>query len=52
MSVGSPSGIDGLLERVREGYERIEAREAHDVPGAGRHCWWTSATPPFASGTR
>jgi rhodanese-related sulfurtransferase len=26
-----PVGIDELLERVREGYERIEAQQAHDA---------------------
>ncbi|MGW1029769.1 rhodanese-like domain-containing protein [Streptomyces sp. NPDC002577] len=30
-----PVGIDALLERVREGYVRIEAREAHDAARAG-----------------
>lgn len=30
-----PVGIDDLLERVREGYERIEAREAYDAVLAG-----------------
>lgn len=34
-----PLGIDGLLERVRGGYERIEAR------------WWTSGTRRCVSGT-
>ncbi len=30
-----PAGIDELLERVREGYERIEAREAYDAARRG-----------------
>ncbi|WP_405649112.1 rhodanese-like domain-containing protein [Streptomyces sp. NBC_00019] len=30
-----PVGIDELLERVREGYERIEAREAYDAARRG-----------------
>lgn len=30
-----PVGIDELLERVREGYERIEAREAYDAVRSG-----------------
>lgn len=30
-----PVGIDELLERVREGYERIEAREAYDAARSG-----------------
>ncbi|MER5756607.1 rhodanese-like domain-containing protein [Streptomyces sp. NPDC002088] len=29
------TGIDALLERVREGYERIEARAAYDAAQAG-----------------
>ncbi|MGP4085996.1 rhodanese-like domain-containing protein [Streptomyces sp. KR55] len=28
-------GIDGLLERVREGYKRIEPQEAYDAARAG-----------------
>ncbi|MGW3724521.1 rhodanese-like domain-containing protein [Streptomyces sp. NPDC000851] len=28
-------GIDGLLERVREGYERIEPQDAYDATRAG-----------------
>ncbi|RZB16163.1 sulfurtransferase [Streptomyces sp. F001] len=28
-------GIDGLLERVREGYERIEPQDAYDAARAG-----------------
>ncbi|MFF9771082.1 rhodanese-like domain-containing protein [Streptomyces sp. NPDC014636] len=31
-----PLGIDGLLERVRAGYRRIEAREAHEAAQSGR----------------
>ena len=30
-----PVGIDELLERVRAGYERIEAREAYDAARSG-----------------
>ena len=30
-----PTGIDELLERVRAGYERIEAREAYEAAQAG-----------------
>ncbi|MCX5360315.1 rhodanese-like domain-containing protein [Streptomyces sp. NBC_00124] len=30
-----PVGIDELLERVRQGYERIEAREAYDAARRG-----------------
>jgi rhodanese-related sulfurtransferase len=30
-----PVGIDELLERVRAGYERIEAQEAYDAARAG-----------------
>lgn len=30
-----PVGIDELLERVRKGYERIEAREAYDAVRSG-----------------
>ena len=30
-----PVGIDDLLERVRAGYRRIEAREAHEAAGRG-----------------
>ncbi|MFF8018400.1 rhodanese-like domain-containing protein [Streptomyces sp. NPDC007929] len=30
-----PVGIDALLERVRAGYERIEAREAYEAARAG-----------------
>lgn len=30
-----PVGIDELLERVREGYERIEPREAYDAVRTG-----------------
>ncbi|MEV5356078.1 rhodanese-like domain-containing protein [Streptomyces sp. NPDC086081] len=30
-----PVGIDELLERVRAGYERIEAREAYEAARAG-----------------
>ncbi|MEU9229172.1 rhodanese-like domain-containing protein [Streptomyces massasporeus] len=30
-----PVGIDELLERVRAGYERIEAREAYEAAQAG-----------------
>ncbi|WLW51780.1 rhodanese-like domain-containing protein [Streptomyces sp. YU58] len=30
-----PLGIDDLLERVRGGYERIEARDAYDAARAG-----------------
>ncbi|MFF4833258.1 rhodanese-like domain-containing protein [Streptomyces sp. NPDC001315] len=30
-----PTGIDELLERVRQGYERIEARAAYDLAQAG-----------------
>ncbi|MCX5051476.1 rhodanese-like domain-containing protein [Streptomyces sp. NBC_00453] len=30
-----PVGIDELLERVREGYERIEPKEAYDAARAG-----------------
>lgn len=33
---GTPVGIDELLERVREGYRRIEPKEAHDTAGAGK----------------
>ncbi len=29
------TGIDGLLERVRQGYERVEAREAYGAARAG-----------------
>lgn len=32
---GGPVGIDELLERVREGYERVEARDAHEAALAG-----------------
>ncbi|MFI5680756.1 rhodanese-like domain-containing protein [Streptomyces cellulosae] len=32
---GPPVGIDELLERVREGYERIEPQEAYDADRAG-----------------
>ncbi|MBZ9639182.1 rhodanese-like domain-containing protein [Streptomyces sp. PSKA30] len=28
-------GIDGLLERVREGYERVEPQDAYDAARAG-----------------
>ncbi|MFF9117437.1 rhodanese-like domain-containing protein [Streptomyces massasporeus] len=31
----SPVGIDELLERVRAGYERVEAREAYEAAQAG-----------------
>jgi rhodanese-related sulfurtransferase len=31
----SPTGIDELLERVRAGYERIEAQEAYEAAQAG-----------------
>ncbi|MFF1479711.1 rhodanese-like domain-containing protein [Streptomyces sp. NPDC058301] len=30
-----PVGIDELLDRVREGLDRVEAREAHDAARAG-----------------
>ena len=30
-----PIGIDALLERVREGLDRVEAKEAHDAARAG-----------------
>ncbi|MFE1315320.1 rhodanese-like domain-containing protein [Streptomyces sp. NPDC058755] len=30
-----PVGIDDLLEQVRAGYRRIEAREAHEAAGRG-----------------
>ncbi|MFG2606978.1 rhodanese-like domain-containing protein [Streptomyces sp. NPDC048514] len=30
-----PAGIDELLERVRAGYRRIEAREAHEAARSG-----------------
>ncbi|WP_435798328.1 rhodanese-like domain-containing protein [Streptomyces antibioticus] len=30
-----PVGIDELLERVRAGYTRVEAREAYDAAGSG-----------------
>ncbi|MFJ9867966.1 rhodanese-like domain-containing protein [Streptomyces sp. NPDC101165] len=30
-----PVGIDDLLERVRAGYQRIEARKAHEAAGRG-----------------
>jgi rhodanese-related sulfurtransferase len=30
-----PAGIDELLERVRTGYRRIEAREAHEAAQSG-----------------
>ncbi|MFE9449866.1 rhodanese-like domain-containing protein [Streptomyces sp. NPDC006739] len=30
-----PVGIDALLERVREGYRRVEAQEAYDAARAG-----------------
>ncbi|WP_435799396.1 rhodanese-like domain-containing protein [Streptomyces antibioticus] len=30
-----PVGIDELLERVRAGYTRVEAREAYEAAGAG-----------------
>ncbi|MFF7451987.1 MULTISPECIES: rhodanese-like domain-containing protein [unclassified Streptomyces] len=36
MSPGSSLGIDELLERVRESYERIEARAAHDAAARGQ----------------
>lgn len=32
---GGPAGIDELLERVREGYDRVEARDAHEAVRAG-----------------
>jgi rhodanese-related sulfurtransferase len=32
---GRPTGIDALLERVRQGYERIGPREAYEAAGAG-----------------
>ncbi|WP_415925043.1 rhodanese-like domain-containing protein [Streptomyces sp. AK04-3B] len=32
---GQPTGIDELLERVRAGYARVEAREAFDAARAG-----------------
>ncbi len=32
---GGPVGIDELLERVREGYDRVEARDAHEAARAG-----------------
>ncbi|GGX16562.1 sulfurtransferase [Streptomyces malachitofuscus] len=32
---GGPVGIDELLERVREGYERVEARDAYEAALAG-----------------
>ncbi|WP_030670259.1 rhodanese-like domain-containing protein [Streptomyces cellulosae] len=32
---GPPVGIDELLERVRDGYERIEPQEAYDADRAG-----------------
>ncbi|MFJ7150992.1 rhodanese-like domain-containing protein [Streptomyces sp. NPDC100445] len=32
---GAPLGIDDLLERVRAGYRRIEAREAYQAADAG-----------------
>ncbi|MDH6629607.1 rhodanese-related sulfurtransferase [Streptomyces sp. LBL] len=34
-AAGPPVGIDALLERVREGYERIEAAEAYAAFRAG-----------------
>ncbi|MDO0925417.1 rhodanese-like domain-containing protein [Streptomyces sp. TG1A-8] len=34
-TVERPVGIDTLLERVREGYRRIGAREAHEAARAG-----------------
>jgi len=33
--VSEPTGIDALLERVRQGYERIEPRAAYDAAAAG-----------------
>ncbi|GGY70861.1 sulfurtransferase [Streptomyces olivaceoviridis] len=30
-----PLGIDALLERVRSGYRRVEAREAHEAARSG-----------------
>jgi rhodanese-related sulfurtransferase len=32
---GRPLGIDDLLERVRAGYQRVGAREAHEVARSG-----------------
>ncbi|AYN39074.1 sulfurtransferase [Streptomyces dangxiongensis] len=32
---GPPLGIDGLLDRVRAGYRRIEAREAYEAAQTG-----------------
>ncbi|MFF4396077.1 rhodanese-like domain-containing protein [Streptomyces sp. NPDC001480] len=34
-TTGQPPGIDELLERVRAGYRRIEAREAYEAARAG-----------------
>ncbi|GAA2771312.1 rhodanese-like domain-containing protein [Streptomyces rameus] len=33
---GRPLGIDELLERVRAGYRRVEAREAHEAALSGQ----------------
>jgi rhodanese-related sulfurtransferase len=33
---GPPPGIDELLERVRAGYRRVEAREAHEAARSGQ----------------
>ncbi|MET9605504.1 rhodanese-like domain-containing protein [Streptomyces sp. NPDC006512] len=35
MAVSAPVGIDELLERIREGYTRVDARAAHEAAGAG-----------------
>ncbi|MFI5474383.1 rhodanese-like domain-containing protein [Streptomyces cacaoi] len=32
---GRPTGVDELLERVRAGYARVEAREAYEAARAG-----------------
>ncbi|GHB18050.1 sulfurtransferase [Streptomyces viridiviolaceus] len=33
--MSEPTGIDALLDRVRQGYERIEPRAAYDAAAAG-----------------
>ncbi|MPY61321.1 rhodanese-like domain-containing protein [Streptomyces spongiae] len=35
MAVSAPVGIDELLERVREGLDRVEPKDAHDAAQAG-----------------
>ncbi|MFB0615387.1 rhodanese-like domain-containing protein [Streptomyces sp. AGS-58] len=35
MPGGQPQGIDDLLDRVRTGYRRVEAREAYEAARAG-----------------